>query len=60
MKIHILVFHVLVLKPFHESTILGRHIWQPPLVEIDGEEEFDIEKILDSWIFHGRLKYLVH
>jgi hypothetical protein len=48
MKIHFLVFHVLVLKSFHESTILGRHIRPPQLVEMDSEEEFEIEKILDS------------
>jgi hypothetical protein len=48
MKIHP-TFHVSNFEPFHESTILERHI-QPhlSLIEIDSEEEFEVEKILNS------------
>jgi hypothetical protein len=46
MKIH-LIFHVSILEPFHESTILGKHIQPFPLLKIDGEEEFEVK---ESWI----------
>jgi hypothetical protein len=46
MKIH-LIFHVSILEPFHESTILEKHIWSFPQVKIDGQEEFEIKEILD-------------
>jgi hypothetical protein len=48
MKIY-LAFHVSKFEPFHESTILERHIQPcPSLIEIDNEKEFEVEKILNS------------
>jgi hypothetical protein len=45
MKIH-LAFHVSKFEPFHQSTILERHIQpHPSLIEIDIEEEFEVKKI---------------
>ena len=32
----------------------------PPPVIQDGVQEFEVEKILDSQVFRGRLEYLVH
>ncbi len=43
-----LIFYVSILEPFHESTILGKHIRPFPLVKIDDEEEFEIKEILNS------------
>ncbi len=56
MKIY-LAFHVSKFEPFHESTILERHIQPcPSLIEIDSEEEFEVKKILNSWIFYEHLE----
>jgi len=59
MKIHP-VFHVSLLEPYRESTILGRLPAPPPPIKINGEEEFEVSKIIDSRINRRRLKYLVH
>jgi hypothetical protein len=59
MKIHP-VFHVSLLEPYKESTTPGRLPPPPPLIEINGEEEFEVSKIIDSSINRKRLEYLVH
>ncbi len=59
MKIHP-VFHVSLLEPYRESTIPGRLPTAPPPIEINGEEEFEVSKIIDSRINRRRLEYLVH
>ncbi len=59
MKIH-LVFHVSLLEPYRESTIPGQLPAPPPPIEINGEEEFEVSKIIDSCINRRRLEYLVH
>jgi hypothetical protein len=46
MKIHA-IFHVLIFEPFHESTILGRHIWPLPLIDLDDKKKFEVKKILN-------------
>jgi hypothetical protein len=53
-------FVVSILEPFHESTILGRHIQPPPLLEMDGEEKFEVEFFLDSQVFGEHLECLVY
>jgi hypothetical protein len=54
------VFHVSLLEPYHAFTIQGKtHEPIPPIV-VDGEQEYEIEKILDSRISHHQLQYLVH
>jgi hypothetical protein len=55
MKIH-LVFHVSLLKLYKESSILSRFQLLPPRVEIEGQEEFEISKILDSRIIQRKLE----
>jgi len=59
MKIHA-IFHVLIFEPFHESTILGRHIWPLPLIDLNDKKKIEVKKILKLWIFCGCLEYLVH
>jgi len=58
------VFHVSQLEPAIPNTILDRIQPPPPLVEVDGELEFEISEILDSKVDCRRksckLLYLVH
>jgi hypothetical protein len=49
MKIH-LVFHFSLLKPYKESSILGRFQVLSRLIEIEGDEEFELLEILNSRI----------
>ena len=51
------VFHVSLLEPYH--TIEGRAPAPPPLIEVDGEYQAEIEEILDSRVHYGKLQYLV-
>ena len=53
------VFHCSLLKPYVENTFTGRHSPPPPPVRVQGEEEFVVEKILDSRIHRGKLQYLI-
>jgi len=59
MKIHA-IFHVLIFEPFHESTILGRHIWPLPLIDLDDKIkiEINLEFVNFLWMF-GILNPLV-
>jgi hypothetical protein len=54
MKIHP-VFHVSLLEPYKELTIPRRLPTPPPPIEINGEEEFEVSKIIDSRINRKRL-----
>jgi hypothetical protein len=38
----------------------GIHIQPPPLLEMDGEEKFEVAKILDSQVFGQHLEYLMY
>jgi len=50
MRIHC-VFYVSLLEPYHASTILGRMHNPFPLIEIDGEQDYEMDDILDSQVF---------
>jgi hypothetical protein len=54
MKIHH-VFHVSLLKPYQRSTILGKIHDPPPPIEVDGEQKYEMEDILDSRVFNCQL-----
>ncbi|KAH0604613.1 uncharacterized protein H6S33_006281 [Morchella sextelata] len=58
MKIHP-VFHVLLLSPEANNPLPGQQQLPPPPVEIEGEEEWEVEDILDSRKRRGRFEYLV-
>jgi hypothetical protein len=47
MKIHC-VFYVSLLGPYHASTILGRMHNPSPPIEVDGEQDYEMDDILDS------------
>jgi hypothetical protein len=55
------VFHIDLLTPYHETTMHGPNFTWPAPELIDGEEEYSVEKILDSQWFGRRqqLQYLV-
>ena len=59
-KIHN-VFHADLLTPYHETKLHGANFVRPPPDLIDGEEEYEIEEILQSRKFgRGRkVQYLV-
>lgn len=58
MKVHP-VFHVSLLEPAHSDPLPGQKQPNPPPVIIEGEEEYEVEEILDSRIRYRRLEYLV-
>ncbi len=57
-KIHN-VFHVSLLEPYHENPIPERHRESLVPVEIKGQEEFEVQEVLDSKKIRGKLLYLV-
>jgi hypothetical protein len=55
------VFHIDLLTPYRETTMHSPNFTRPAPELIDGEEEYTVEKILDSQHFgrRRRLQYLV-
>src|SRR6267154_3947457 len=54
------VFPVVKLIPAPADPILGCRSDPPPNpVLVDGEEHYEVEAILDSWVFQQQLQYLV-
>lgn len=49
------VFHVSLLDPVNQDPVPGQTIPPPPLIEVEGEEEYQIEEILDSSVRHKPL-----
>ncbi|KAH0606507.1 uncharacterized protein H6S33_003341, partial [Morchella sextelata] len=58
MKIH-LVFDISLLSSEANDPLPGQQQLAPPLVEIEGEKEWEVEDILDSRKRRGRFEYLV-
>lgn len=59
MRIHP-VFHVNLLEPFKEDKIQDRQPKKLPPDIIDNQQEFEVERIIDSRIHRRQLQYLVH
>src|SRR6266481_3997081 len=56
------VFSVTLLWPYGANPIPKRkecHPSPPPPVVRDGVEEYEVEKILDSQLFRGKIEYLL-
>ena len=56
------VLSVTLLHPYDDDPITKhqeRHLSPPPPVIRDGIKEYEVENILDSQIFRGKVKYLV-
>jgi hypothetical protein len=58
MQIHP-VFHVSLLEHAANDPFPGQTSPPPPPVIVDGEEEWEVERILDSRLHYRRLQYLV-
>ena len=57
------VFSVTLLRPYDDDPITERQECHPPPlppVVCDSVEEYEVEKILNSWIFCRKVEYLVH
>ena len=57
------VFSVTLLHPYDDDPITEcqeRHLPPPPPVVRDSVEAYEVKKILNSQIFRGKVKYLVH
>src|SRR5215467_13112907 len=57
-KIHP-VFHASLLSPFHENNIHGPNHLEPPPEKIEGQEEYEIEGIINHKTQDGHLLFLV-
>jgi len=55
------VFHIDLLTPYHETDLHGSNYSRPVPDLVDNEEEYKVEKILDSRQFGRRCKkqYLI-
>jgi hypothetical protein len=51
------VFHASLLSPYQETTAHGPNFSRPPPELIDGEEEYQVERILEHR-YHGHAKVL--
>src|SRR6267154_268113 len=53
------VFHVDLLTPYYETEEHGANYLQPPPELIDGEEEYEVEEIIDEHTNRRKKQYLI-
>jgi hypothetical protein len=58
MRVHP-VFHASKFVPYHEDEIGDRQPPKPAPIEVEGHNEWEVEKILNSKVERGRIKYFV-
>jgi hypothetical protein len=58
MKVHP-VFHISLLEPTSNDPLPGQVLPPPPPIEVDEEQYWEVEEVLDSRRYRNRLQYLV-
>ncbi|MEE6522965.1 hypothetical protein FKM82_021650 [Ascaphus truei] len=53
-------FHISLLKPFFQDPQSSIRDLPPQPVLVEGQQEFEVQTILDSRVSRGKLQYLVH
>jgi hypothetical protein len=53
------VLRVSLLNPVAEDPVDGQAVFPPPSVEVDGEEEYQVSSVEDSWMYRNQLQYLI-
>jgi Chromo (CHRromatin Organisation MOdifier) domain len=53
------VFHVDLLTPYHETKEHGANYTQPPPELINGEEEYEVEEIINDCTYRRKRQYLI-
>jgi hypothetical protein len=53
------VHHVSLLDPVAEDHLPGQVITPPPPVEVEGDQEYQVERVEDSRMYRNQLQYLV-
>jgi hypothetical protein len=53
------VFHISLLEPYHPNTIPNRIVPPPPPIEIAGNDEYEVESVLDIRVYYRKFQYLV-
>jgi hypothetical protein len=54
-----LVFHASKLLCYHCNTIGNCAPTNPPAIEIEGHDKFEVKKVLDSQVYYQKVQYLV-
>ena len=56
MRVHN-TFHISLLEPYQDNKFPSQNTPPPPPIEIDGEDEYELEEIIDSRLHYGKLQY---
>ena len=56
MKIHN-TFHISLLEPYNDNKFSSQRKQPPPPIIIEGEPEYELEEIIDSRLYYGKLQY---
>jgi len=50
-------FHISLLKPFQEKKFPSQNKEPPPPIQIEGEDEYELDEIIDSRLHYNKLQY---
>lgn len=53
------IFHFSLLEPVPNDPLPGQAIPPPPLIEVEGQEEWEVVEVLDSRHYRRRIQSLV-